>query len=317
MCFSYVAIASCSVTAVGANLRGWPGKGRPYNHKSSPPLDARLARLASRQHGAVKRTQLLALGLSVGGVKERIKRGGPAPQVRRGLRGGAPEALAGGRMDGRGARGRRRCRARRALRGLALGDLGRADPHHRGAGAPRPQAERAGPGAHLPPARPRRRHGPQGHPGDHRGAHARRPHRGLRRAPAGQRDPRGGLPQALRPGGDPRRDGTRERAAQAQAARTGDRDPPHRQRRDQEPRRSSVPEAREAGGAAVQRDRRGHRGRLLLPRAPAGRRDRRSEPRPRAITARGRARTARPRGGRLHAPALHERGGGAAAGAGA
>ena len=73
----------------------------------------------------------------------------------------------------------------------------------------------------------------------------RRPHA----APAGERDPRGRLPRALRRGRDPRRDGADERASQPRGARAGDGAAPHGQRGHEERRRGRLPAAPAAGAA--------------------------------------------------------------------
>ena len=94
-----------------------------------------------------------------------------------------------------------------------------------------------------------RRHRPPRHP-DHDGAPAvRGPRRRPDAAPAGERDPRGRVPRALRRARDPRRHGAHQRAPQPRGARAGDGAAPHGQRGHEERRGGRLPAARPAGAA--------------------------------------------------------------------
>ena len=96
--------------------------------KSAPqPLDARIAELADRQHGAVQRSQLAALGLSGEAVDKRVQRGRLYP-VHRGVYAVGRRGLIGSRtLDGGRARNGERSGAEPPSRRSTVGPASAAE----------------------------------------------------------------------------------------------------------------------------------------------------------------------------------------------
>jgi hypothetical protein len=260
---------------------GGGGQNRPDTTETArtplgrAPLNAQLARLAARQHGVVTAAQLAKLGVGSSAVTKRIWTGA-LHRVHRGV-----YAVGHPRLEARGlwmaavlASGKGAALA--GLSAAALWRISRWTPDEIFVIVPGDRGRQADFRAEMPPPRLARRHTPARHSGHDRGSNPRRSDRDPGRTKTRQPDPRGGVPKALRRAGDAGRDGSRQRAHAARAARAGAGAQRARQRRDQKRAGGSVPRARARGRVARARDqRRGRRDRGRRALARPDRRDRR------------------------------------------